>query len=74
MCPWDTDAPASISYRQTGSRRMKDLKRGDTVQLTMFMLQTKYQIIPTYTGQEIFYENLSLNNQQNSVKVSANRK
>ena len=73
MCPWDMDAPASFSYRQTGSRRMTDLKRGDTVQLTMVMLQTKYQIIPTYTGKEIFYENLSLKNQQNSVKVLANR-
>ena len=51
----DTDAPA----RQTGSRWTTDLKRGDTVQLTIIMLQTKYQINPTYTSGEIFDEKLS---------------
>ena len=35
----------------------KMLKRGDTVQLTIIMLQTKYQINPTYTSGEIFDEN-----------------
>jgi hypothetical protein len=44
MCPWDMDAPA-LTYRQTGSRWLTDLKSTYTVQLIMLKLYTKYQII-----------------------------
>ena len=39
---------------------MTDLKREDLVQLTMIMLQTKYQINQTFTSQEIFDQYLEL--------------
>ena len=42
--------------RQTGSRRMVDLKGGGTVQLTLMMHQNKYQINPMYTSHKIFDE------------------
>ena len=54
MCPWDTDAPGGSL--KTGRRHtsMTDLKRGDTVQLTLIMLQTNYQIKGTsmYTAKK----------------------
>ena len=33
---------------------MTDLKRGNTVQLTLIIVHTKYPINPTYNSQEIF--------------------
>ena len=53
--------------QQTGSSHMMDPKRGDTVKLNL-MLQTKYQIKPTYTSLEIFDKNF-----KNSINILANR-
>ena len=36
--------------RQTGSRHMTDLRKGDAVQLTLIMVHTKYEIHGTYTS------------------------
>ena len=60
MCAWDTDA----SRRQTGSRYMTEPIRGDKVQLTIIMLQTKYQL---------YNMNKSLNkiDRQGQVKLDA---
>ena len=50
MCQWDMVVPS----QQTESRQMTDLKREETVQLNLIMLQTKYQINIAYTILEIF--------------------
>ena len=57
MCPWDMDAPA-LTYRQTGSRWLTDLKSTYTVQLIMLKLYAKYQIILPSRSCEIFDENV----------------
>ena len=41
---------------KTGSRPTMDLKGGDTIQLSLIILQTKYQINLTLTSQKIFDE------------------
>ena len=41
MCPWDTGNPAQANRKQT---YMMELKRGDTIQLTMIKLKTFYKI------------------------------
>ena len=55
MCPWDMDAPA-LTYWQTGSRWLTDLKSTYTVQLMMRKLYAKYQIILPSRSCKIFDE------------------
>ena len=42
---------------QTEGRQMTDMKRGGTLQLTLIMLQTKYQNNPAYRNYEYFDKN-----------------
>ena len=46
----------ALTYRQTGSRWLTDLKSTYTVQLIMLKLYTKYQIILPSRSCEIFDE------------------
>jgi hypothetical protein len=55
MCQWDMDAP-TLTYRQTGSRWLTDLKSAYTVQLIMLKLYAKYQIILPSRSCEVFDE------------------
>ena len=61
--------------QKTGSKCVTDLKRGETVQVTILKLQIKYQLICMYRSLEIFDENFVLLNAfKMSIIVSANRK
>ena len=53
MCPWDSNV-LTLANRKWKYYRSE---RGDMVQLTLIMLQTKYQINPTYKSPEIFEKN-----------------
>ena len=68
MCLCDTDD--SCFGKQ--ELDMIDLKNGDTVQITLIMLQAKYQINPTYTSQEIF-ETFKLKDLQMQVHMDENK-